>query len=121
MPPAGWYSPAVVKAVSFFKRRAGMAVDDFQAYWRGKHPEAVLRLPGIRRYVQSHTRPAGYARGEPIYDGIAELWWDSREVLTAAVATPAGLRAGEELLEDERRFIDLERSPRWIVVERPVV
>jgi uncharacterized protein (TIGR02118 family) len=66
----------MVKAVAFFKRRAGMAVADFQAYWLGRHPDVVGKLPGLRRYVPSHTRVAAYRKGEPIYDGIAELWFD---------------------------------------------
>src|SRR3989454_8056695 len=66
----------MVKAVSFFKRKAGMSVDAFQAYWRTAHPEVVVKLPGIRRYVQSHTLPSAYRKGEPVYDGIAELWFD---------------------------------------------
>src|SRR3989454_802327 len=64
----------MVKAVSFFKRKAGMSVDAFQAYWRTAHPEVVVKLPGIRRYVQSHTLPSAYRKGEPVYDGIAEPW-----------------------------------------------
>ena len=102
MPPGGWYHPGVVKAVSFFKRKAGMAVDDFQTYWRRRHPDAVLRLPGIRRYVQSHTRPAAYARGEPIYDGIAELWFEDTRAMHALRGTPA-MAAVEA---DEAVFID---------------
>ncbi len=116
MPPAGWYSPAVIKAVSFFKRRAGMAVHDFQAYWRGKHPEAVLRLPGIRRYVQSHTRPAAYGRGEPIYDGIAELWFDDTGAMHALRGTPA-MAAVEA---DEAVFID-RTTMRLLLTEEHVI
>jgi hypothetical protein len=39
---------------------------------------------------------------------------DSLEDLAAAGATEAGATAGRELLADERRFIDLARSPLWI-------
>ena len=61
-------------------------------------------------------------RGGPeAYDGVAELWWESREDLAAAIATPEGQRAGEELLDDERRFIDLARSPLWLAEEHPIV
>jgi uncharacterized protein (TIGR02118 family) len=63
----------MVKALSFFKRRAGMSVEEFQAYWRSRHPDVVTKLPGVRRYVQLRTRPAAYQRGEPVYDGIAEV------------------------------------------------
>ena len=41
----------MVKAVAFFKRRSGMAVDEFHTYWRTRHPEVVTKLPGVRRYV----------------------------------------------------------------------
>jgi hypothetical protein len=37
------------------------------------------------------------------------------------LAPPAGQRAAFELLEDERRFIDLEHSPLWIGEEFAVV
>src|SRR5262245_33380431 len=73
----------MVKALSFFKRKAGMSVEDFQSYWRTHHPDAVLRMPGIRRYVQSHTLLAGYRKGQPAYDGIAEVWFDDTTAMRA--------------------------------------
>ena len=39
----------------------------------------------------------------------------------AAASTEAGLAAGQALLEDERRFIDHERSPLWFVEEHELV
>ncbi|TMA88833.1 MAG: EthD family reductase, partial [Deltaproteobacteria bacterium] len=63
----------------------------------------------------------GTRGGPEAYDGVAELWWESREALAAAIATPEGQRAGEELLDDERRFIDLARSPLWLAEEHPIV
>ena len=61
----------MVKLIAFFKRQAGMSVEDFQAYWRTSHADIVVKLPGIRRYVQSHTILSGYRKGEPVYDGMA--------------------------------------------------
>ena len=62
------------------------------------------------------------SRGGPeAYDGVAELWWDSMEDLARAQEDPAGRQAGRELLEDERRFIDLARSPLFVGEEHPVV
>jgi uncharacterized protein (TIGR02118 family) len=92
----------VIKAVSFFKRKAGMPVEEFQAYWLRTHPTAVVRLPGVRRYVQSHTRLAGYGKGEPIYDGIAELWFDD----TKAMHALRGTKELEAVTADEAVFID---------------
>jgi EthD domain-containing protein len=78
--------------------------------------------------VQTHTldTPANDAlratRGGPEgYDGVAELWWDSLEDLMAGATTPEGHAAGAELLEDERRFIDLDHSPLWIAEEHEII
>lgn len=100
----------MVKTVAFFKRRVGMAVDEFQAYWRTRHPEVIIKLPGVRRYVQSHTRPAAYRSGEPVYDGIAELWFDNTGAIRALRDTPeiAVVQA------DEARFI--ERSTMGLII-----
>ena len=93
----------MVKMVAFFKRKPGLSVEAFQAYWRTKHAEVVLRLPGIRRYVQSHTLRSGYRQGEPVYDGIAEVWFDDTQAMRAVTPTPeyAAIRA------DEPNFIDV--------------
>ena len=109
-----------------------MTREEFQAYWRDRHAPLVSRHAEalrIRRYVQTHARSSEVAAaqsaargGEPdVYDGQAELWWDSLDDVIAAVSTPAGQQAAVELLEDERRFIDLEHSPLWIGEEHVVV
>jgi hypothetical protein len=54
------------------------------------------------------------------FDGIAEVWWDSRDALTAPLSRPEGQAAGEELLEDERNFIDLARSSLFLTEEHEI-
>ena len=92
----------MVKLVVYFKRRADMEVELFQEYWRTRHAEVVCGLPGIRRYVQSHTLLAGYRKGEPAFDGIAEVWFDDTDAIRALDGTDM-LRAVQE---DEAKFID---------------
>lgn len=122
----------MIKLVFSLRRRPEMTRDEFQAYWRDQHAPLVSRHAEalrIRRYVQTHARASEVAAaqsaargGDPdVYDGQAELWWDSLDDVIAAVSTPAGQQAATELLEDERRFIDLERSPLWIGEEHVVV
>lgn len=103
----------------------------FQAYWFDTHGPLVRSVADtlrIRRYVQTHSSPAELSeplrvtRGGPEgYDGVAELWWDGWDDLAANDGDPAAREAGRMLLEDERRFIDLPRSPLWWGEERPVV
>lgn len=122
----------MIKLVFSLRRRPEMTREEFQAYWRDQHAPLVSHLAEtlrIRRYVQTHARASelaaaqSAARGsEPdFYDGQAELWWDSLDDILAAVSTPAGQQAAMELLEDERRFIDLEHSPLWFGEEFEVV
>jgi uncharacterized protein (TIGR02118 family) len=121
----------MVKLVFTLRRRPDMTREEFQRYWREQHAPIVERHAEtlrIRRYVQVHARDTeiddaltasrGSAAG---YDGVAELWWDSLEDLIAGYSSEPGQAAGVELLEDERRFIDLPNSPLWLGEENVVV
>ncbi len=121
----------MLKLVFCLRRLPHLSREGFQRYWLETHGPLVRRHAAglrIRRYVQLHTlvSPLNEAlrasRGGPeAYDGIAELWWDSAEDLSAAMNTPEGQRAGQELLADEQRFIDLEGSPIWVGEEHVVI
>jgi uncharacterized protein (TIGR02118 family) len=120
----------MVKIVFCLRRKPGLSPQEFQDYWRTRHAPLVQERAqslGIRRYVQSHTlydpRLNGLAEqrgfvGEP-FDGVAELWFDSGEVLHANPNAPAAsLQAAKDLLTDEGNFIDLANSP--ILVAREI-
>jgi len=64
------------KIVTLIKRRSDLSVENFQTYWAGHHGPLMKQAPGIRRYVQSHALPQGYRRGELLFDGISELWFE---------------------------------------------
>jgi uncharacterized protein (TIGR02118 family) len=109
-----------------------MSREEFQRYWFENHGALINRHTEtlqIRRYVQTHARETSLdealanSRGSEAryYDGVAELWWDSLEDLMAAFSTAAGQAAALELLEDERRFIDLPNSPMWLGEELVVI
>jgi len=82
----------------------------------------------VRRYVQLHTidTPLNDLFGAPRqapepFDGIVELWFDSLEVVEEMILTTEGRRAGKLLLDDERTFIDLERSQIFFGEEHQLV
>ena len=100
----------MVKVLTFIKRKSGMPVDAFQTYWRTQHPKVVTRLPGIRRYVQSHVLPESYAKREPFYDGIAEVWADDTDALRAMTKSTVH----PDLIADEAKFID--RAQMGVIV-----
>ena len=121
----------MVKLVFCLRRLPHLSRAQFQRYWGETHGPLVrshAATLGIRRYVQVHTlddprqEVLRASRGGPeAYDGVAELWWDSLDALEAATREPAGQAAALALLEDERRFIDLARSPLFVAEERPVI
>ncbi len=122
----------MIRLTFVLRRKPGMSRAEFQQYWREVHGPLVASHAtalAMHRYVQVHTlddpindQLAG-ARGgmEPVYDGVAEVWWTNREALAGTFGTEAGRAAAQELVEDEARFIDLAQSPLWLAYEYPQV
>jgi len=121
----------MVKLTFCLRRLESLSRDEFQRYWLETHGPLVRErasVLGVLRYVQLHTgydalNPAlqGGRGGPEPYDGVAELWFESPAAIGQAMATEEGRRAALEVLEDERRFIDLARSPLWLADEHVIV
>ncbi len=111
-------------------RLPSLSREAFQKYWFEHHAPLVAKYSEvlrIRRYVQMHSVTDAIndviraSRDAPeMYDGVAELWWDSLEDLRGP-QTPERLAAGQALLDDERKFIDLPRSPLFFGYEKVIV
>lgn len=101
----------MIKVIEIVKRKPQMGVEAFQDYWLDTHGPIVSKLPGLARYVQSHARLGGYRRGEPAFDGIAEVWFADKEALAAVGSTPE-LAAARE---DEPNFIDTDQLIELVV------
>ncbi len=106
----------MVKMVIGFKRKPGMPVEDFQHHWRTVHAGIIARLPGLRRYVQSHVLPVSYRKSEPAFDAVAESTFDD----THAMKSLVGTAAYADVLADEPNFID-GATMRSIVTDELVV
>ena len=122
----------MVRLVYLLRRLPHLSLGGFQSYWLNCHGPLVAknqRALSVRRYVQSHTIEDPLTQAlrdlrpgmEAPYDGVASVWWDNLDRLMAAAVTPEGLAADQELLEDERKFIDLSRSALWLSMEVPQI
>ena len=122
----------MVDIVFLLRRRPEMSAEEFHRYWRESHGALVASHAaalGIRQYVQLHSLDTPLTEAlrdsrdcEPMhFDGVALVSFDSLESLGAAVTTPGGAIASDALLEDERRFLDLERCVIWFADHHDVV
>lgn len=112
----------MIKLTFCLVRLPSLTREQFQDYWFNTHGPLVASVKDvlrIRRYVQMHSLPdevsadirASRDAPEP-FDGVAQLWFDSFEDMAKAPSAEAR-EAGRLLLEDEKKFIDLPRSPLW--------
>jgi uncharacterized protein (TIGR02118 family) len=107
-----------VKSIEFLRRKPGMAVADFQRYWREVHGPIAATIPVLRRYVQSHTRRSGYEGGRvPAYDGVAVTWFDDTQAMRVSATMPEYARTRA----DEGNFIAPGPIPVIITREHVVV
>lgn len=127
---------AIVKLVYCVRRNPALSREEFGRYWLESHGPLVRRLrdegrlPGLVRYVQSHTvdgdagRAARGGMAEP-YDGITEVWMDTDRLASAGgdadeAVRAASAEAGRLLLDDEAGFIDFARSTAFLTVEHTI-
>ena len=103
----------MIKAIYFIKCKPGMDQQAFRAYWLGRHAELVSKVPGLRRYVQCHTLLSGYKKGEPIWDGIAELTYDDIDAMRRITDSPESRAANE----DTPNFADVTHGGGLITEE----
>jgi hypothetical protein len=97
------------KTVHLFRRREGMTHQEFVDYYEQNHFKFVATIQGggVTKYVRKFLNEGIHPAGEPEWDCIMELWWESREARDRAIA-----ERPEELVritgEDEVKLFDLE-------------
>ncbi len=106
----------MIKLAVLLKRKKGMSFEEFDRYWDGTHGDLVVGIPEftrhVRRYSQSHIVDPTY-QGEGMawkradFDGIAEVWFDSIDTMTAAFNEP---RFIEIVGPDDAKFLDREAT-----------
>jgi uncharacterized protein (TIGR02118 family) len=109
----------VIKSISLLTRKDGMTHEQFIKHWVEVHAPLAHGVPGLRRYLQSHIleerkRPDIPSTDVEV-DGIAELWYDDRDVMARAIASPEA----KALYADGALFIGKIKS--FTVEERVII
>ena len=100
------------KVIFVLHKRQDITLDEFFQQWGGeRHISIVKRVPGLKKWVQNRSLPDS-SQGEPVCDGVGELWFESEEAMRSAFESDEFGAA----MEDARQFLDLERT-RMLTVE----
>src|SRR5215468_7730021 len=111
--------PTMIKTIGLLSRKDGWSHEQFMKHWVEIHAPLAHAVPGMRRYVQNHiegtrTRP-DIPETLVDVDGIAETWFDDREAMARANASPEAKR----LHDDGALFIGGIKT--FIVEERVII
>lgn len=110
------------KILLFMKRRPGMTVEEFQAYYENHHaPLCEKYASGVSRYVRRfltpHPNPETGAQDELPFDVITELWFDDAAIFRGTVQYLTTSIMPDEVVEDEKRLFDRAKMRMATVVE----
>lgn len=101
---------------------AGVSVDDARGRWSGEHAALARSVPGVERYVQSHSTASlgltGVDSDRPAFDGYECLWFADRGRFEAARESPEW----SAMLTDGARLFDPDSTPsRGAAVEEHTI
>ena len=105
----------MIKFVVVLHRLPGTTPEQFRQYLETAHGPMAEKLPGLRRYVRNFPAEDS-KRKKPKWDAVVELYWDDRDAMEAAWASPQGKATTTDL----QLFADLRRSS-WSIAEVVVV
>ena len=104
----------MIKTVTMLKRRPGMSVEEFRAYYESRHRligEKYLKGNAVK-YQRRFLTPAGRADA-PIdaeYDVLLEIWYADREAYRRTMTVLTAPDAAKEIADDEARLFDDKRA-----------
>ena len=107
----------MIKLIALLKRKPGLTREEFAQRWLNDHIKLSSKMPGLRGYrvnIAIDHQPDGDGV-EPIYDGTAELWWDSVEAMEAAFDSQEGKIAGEDADQFAELRIHIYTEEHFIV------
>ena len=83
----------MIKVVVLLRRPPTWTRERFHRWWLDEHVPYAKKLPGLTKYRVCLVTGSTSHEGREPWDGIAELWFESREDLEAAWSSDAGKTA----------------------------
>jgi len=102
-----------------------MTGEEFKGYWENKHDSFFMEnadAMGAKKYVQSHTLVTPLNQGlrdsrgmTPEYDGVTEVWFESKQALVEAMRSPESQKLGKTLLKMKVILSTSQSLPRSLL------
>ena len=93
------------KGMILLKRKEEYSQREFRNWWLGEHAQLAIQLPGLLKLCFNPVE-----NEESIYDGVAELWFDSENDFAEAYQTELGKAVAADslahVLRRDRLFVD---------------
>lgn len=93
----------MTKLVALYKKPDD--VSSFDKHYAEVHAPLVRKMPGLR--TMEVSKITGSAIGETPNYLLCEMYFDSRDALDAALASPAGRAAGNDLMSFAAKYVML--------------
>ena len=109
----------MIKLIALLKRKPGISREEFARRWVEDHTRISSELPGLVGYrinIASERQPSGVS-DEPLYDGTAEMWWESVDAMESAFNTEVGQLAGADADEFAEVRIHLYTDEHVVIAE----
>jgi uncharacterized protein (TIGR02118 family) len=93
----------MVKLIALYKKPDD--VTEFNKHYSEIHTPLVRKLPGLRNFEVSKV--TGSAIGETPWYLLCEMYFDSKDVLDEALASPGGRAAAKDLMSFAEKYVTL--------------
>ncbi len=102
---------ATYKILLMMKRRPGMSVAAFRAYYETHHVPLVSKYASgvrryVRRYIDPHRHPETGDPGELPFDVVTELWFDDEATFRGTLRYLTTTIMPDEIVADEHNLFD---------------
>ena len=86
------------KMIILLSKKESLSDEEFARYWLETHAPLAGKMQGLRKYVVNVVqRPPNK---EPEFHGVVELWFDDKDAMKRAFASPEGVATQQ----DSERF-----------------
>jgi hypothetical protein len=112
----------MIKQLVLLKRRPGMSLEEFKAYYETRHSLLGIKfMPLCRRYFRRYVVPEpNPVTGEVLeldFDVITEIWWNTRADFESTMREIGKADLNAIFREDEKHIFASHSNPVFTVEE----